>query len=276
MINPTNILTVLKYDGVRFFNVSSQASDPLMDNFTIDMTSVNAIYAGYEKPINALYLYLGTIKNEVSSNLILEYYNGTSWVTLTAIDQTQALYKSGIINWTTPLDSVQTEVNSITKHWVRITSETDLSIGVEVGYVGVLFSDDTDIGLEYPSLLKDCFYPQGRTDFIIYHASAKNYIISELLRKGYCKTVGGVTEPINQWDVLNVYELQQASLYYAMSQIFFNLSDNSSDNYWQKYIEYKSKFESAFNLGLLRIDQDNDGQADPEEKTPIKSYRWVR
>jgi hypothetical protein len=276
MINPTNVLTVIKYDGVSYTNVTTEASDPSMDTFRHELDTGKYLYVGYDKVISALYLYLGATVNLAGGSMIVEYWNGTAWTQLSVVDQTQYLKMSGIINWKAPTDATETTIEGLPKCWVRLSGTSLSTLAITFQYVGLLFSDDTDIGLEYPSVLKECFYPQGKTDFVIYHIAAKDYIMSELLRKGYTKKVDGKTEPINQWDVLNIYELRQASLYYAMSQIFFNLSDNSSDNYWQKYTEYKAKFENAINLGMLRIDQDNDGQVDEDEKQPIKSYRWVR
>lgn len=276
MINPNNILTVLEYDGNVYTNQTSPASDPTLDTFRAELDTGKYIYVGYNKPINALYLHITATQNTTDGVLKVEYYNGTSWVELSAVDQTQYLKRSGIINWQAPTDSTDVAVNGLTRCWVRLSGDVLTSSAVTFSYIGLVFSDDLDIGIEYPSVLKECFYPTGQNDFMIYHVSAKNYIMSELLRRGYSKTINGVKEPINQWDVLDIYELRQASLYYAMSQIFFNLSDNSNDNYWQKYNEYKSKFDNAFNLGILRIDQDQDGQADAEENQPMASFRWIR
>lgn len=276
MINPSNILTVFTYDGVSYNNVTSQASDLRLDSFTYDLSPTKFIYVGYSKPINALYFYMIDGKNNVNTNLKFEYWNGTAWTSLSIADQTHALKYSGMVNWTTPTDFAETSVNSITSCWIRVSTQAATTPNLKFQYMGLVFSDDTDISIEFPSVLQECYYPTGYSDFFSYHVNAKEYVMSELLRRGYTKMVGASKEPINQWDVLDVYELRQASLYYAMSQIFFTLSDNSSDNYWQKYIEYKNKYEQAMSLGMLRIDQDNDGQADESEKLPIASVRWVR
>lgn len=276
MINPNSILTVLEFDGVAFENHTSAAADPTLDIFQAELDAGKFLYVGYDKVISALYLHVAANLNATAGTMIVEYWNGTAWTTLTSVDQTQYLKRSGIINWQAPTDAATSAVNGISKCWVRLSGSVPTSAAATFSYVGLLFSDDLDVGLEYPSVLKECYYPTGQSDFIIYHVSAKNYIMSELLRRGYSKTIDGVKQPITQWDVLDIYELRQASLYYAMSQIFFNLSDNSSDNYWQKYLEYKGKFDQAFNLGTLRIDQDNDGAVDPEEDQPMKSFRWIR
>jgi hypothetical protein len=276
MINPNNILTVLEFDGSVYENHTSAASDPTLDTFRAELDTGKFLYVGYNKVITALYLHLTATLNTANGTMKVEYWNGTAWTELSAVDQTQYLKRSGIINWQAPTDAADSTVNGLSRCWIRLSGDVLTSAAVTFSYVGLVFSDDLDIGIEYPSVLKECFYPQGQTDFMIYHVSAKNYIMAELLRRGYNKTINGVKEPINQWDVLDIYELRQASLYYAMSQIFFNLSDNSNDNYWQKYLEYKSKFDNAFNLGILRIDQDQDGQVDESENQPMASFRWIR
>lgn len=275
MINPSNILTVLVEDINGITDVTTEASDPSSDTFRTDVTPLNSIYVGFEKPINALYFYIASGFNVDGGKITLEYWSTSGWKGLSPVDQTKFFSRSGVMNWNMPTDAAKLELNGIEQYYLCMYSD-DSALNVEFQYIGLVFSDDLDIGIEYPSVLKECFYPAGKTDFFLYHVSAKNYIMSELLRRNYTRTVNGVKEPITQWDILDIYELKQASLYYAMSQIFFNLSDNSSDNYWQKYLEYKSRFDQAFNLGILRIDQDNDGQVDSEENETMKSFRWIR
>lgn len=276
MINPNSILTVLTEDeNGDLTNQTTRASDPTIDTFTTNISPLNTIYIGYEKPINALYFQLASGMNTTGGTMTLEYFSTTGWKGLSPVDQTQFFNRNGIINWNMPSDAALLEYGGIEGYYVCIYSAETIT-ALEIQYVGLVFSDDNDIATEYPSVLKECFYPKNQSSFIIYHVSAKNLIMSELSRRGYTKTVNGVESPVTQWDVLDIYELRQASLYYAMSQIFFNLSDNSSDNYWQKYLEYKDKFDRAFNLATLKIDQDNDGQLDPDENDQMKSFRWVR
>lgn len=276
MINPSNILTVLTYNGSTYANKTAEASDIHGDDFTFDLSPTKLIYVGYTKPINAIYWYQIDGKNNVSTSTKVEYYNGTVWVELIVADQTFAFNRNGMMNWEAPTDAATNVVNSIEKYWLRFSTVLATTNNLKFQYIGLTLSDDNDIKSEFPSLLQAAYYPTGQNDFMSYHLSSKEYIMAELLRRGYTKNVGSEIEPINQWDILNVYELRQASLYYTISQIFFTLSDNSSDNFWQKYLDYKNKFETAINVGMLRIDQDNDGQTDPAEKLPITSYRWVR
>jgi len=276
MINPSNILTVLTYDGSTYVNRTQEASDIHGDDFTFDLSSTKFIYVGYTKPISSIYWYLIDGKNNVSTQTKVEYYNGTAWTQVSIVDQTVAFNRNGMMNWQAPTDPSTVVVNSIEKYWLRFSTQDATTPNLKFQYIGLTLSDDNDIKSEFPSLLQSAYYPTGQNDFMSYHLSSKEYIMAELLRRGYTKTVGTDVEPINQWDILDVYELRQASLYYTMSQIFFTLSDNSSDNFWQKYLDYKNKFEIALNVGMLRIDQDNDGQTDTSEKLPITSYRWVR
>ena len=276
MINPSNILTVLREDNIgNTTNYTIQAADPMTDAFPLNIGTLDSMYAGYEKPISSIYIYISSGQNLTGGNLVIEYWTGTMWKALPALDQTQFFNRNGTISWTMPTDWVPLEIDGIEKYYVCMYGDTDLT-GLQIQYVGTVLSDDTDIALEYPGVLQSAYYPTGQTNFMSFLITAKEYIVSELLRRGYTKTVGTEVEPINQWDILNIFELKQASLYYALSQIFFTLSDNSSDNFWQKYLDYKNKFETAMNLGMLRIDQDNDGQVDPNEKASIASFRWVR
>jgi hypothetical protein len=276
MINPTNILTVLREDNLgNITNFTTQAADPLFDSFRLNIGTLNSLYIGYNKPITSSYIYITDGQNVDGGEIVVEYWDGTIWKGLSIVDQTQFFNRSGTISWTMPSDWAPLELGGIEQYYVCIYGTADIT-DVEVQYVGTVLSDDTDIALEFPSILQAAYYPTGQTSFMSYHITAKEYIVAELLRRGYTKTVGTEVEPINQWDILNVFEFRQASLYYALSQIFFTLSDNSSDNYWQKYLDYKNKYEQAMSFGFIRIDQDNDGQTDGNEKAPIASYRWVR
>ena len=272
MINSKSSLKILYYNGSVYTDVSLDLGNFSRDSVNGQLDVNKFLYFGLNKPVKSVYAYVNTASN--NDPLILEYYNGTSWLPLEIFDDSKKLTRSGLICWDLPSDQVEHTVNSITKCWFRFRNDANKPFNLNG--LGVLFSDDNDIVKEFPQLMDDCYYSPGKTDHILFHAASKEYIMSRLRTLGYVKTGSNGEENINEWDVLDVFELQQASLYYTIGQIFFNLSDNNQDQYWQKYQEYNKKFEEAFALGRLRIDLDNDGQVDEVEKQQIKSYRWNR
>lgn len=268
-------LTVLHDDGGVFTDHSNDSQDFKRDTFNIQLTTDDYIYIGFRKDINAIYSEIVTA-NTIASDLTIEYHRDDStWVTLSASDDTKGFTRSGFITWERPEDGLGVAVDGKDMCWVRISSSANID-NVEFQAINLLFSDDNDICSEVPALVDSCFYQQGQTSHILHHVASKNYIMSRLRGRGYIKETPSGEENIDQWDVLDIYELRQASTYYAIAQIYFNLSDTVEDQYWAKYKEYTDKFEEAFALGRLRIDQDDDGQVDVDEKRPVKHTRWFR
>lgn len=267
-------LNVVYSDGVTETNYSADAQNFKRDSFEITLAPTDFIYVGFYKVINALYFQL-QVANTISSSLNVEYYSTSGWSSLEISDDTKGLTRSGFVTWYRPEDAAPLSVSGIEACWVRV-SVNDAIDPVTFQAINLVFSDDNDLSSETPALVDPCFYQTGQTSHILYHVSAKNYIMSRLRSLGYIKHTANGEANITEWDILDIYELRQASTYYTIAQIYFNLSDTPDDQYWTKYKEYEQKFEEAFSLGRLRIDVDDDGQVDPTEKRPINSIRWVR
>ena len=267
-------LDVIYSDGGVETNYSADAQDFKRDSFTVTLTIDDFIYVGYHKPINALYFHI-LQANTISSSLSFEYYSTSGWKALEVADDTRAFSRSGFVTWERVEDAADITVGGIEGCYVRLAANDDID-PVEFQAINLVFSDDNDVCSEVPALIDACFYPQGQNSHILQHVAAKNYIMGRLRSLGYIKHTESGEQNINEWDVLDIYELRQASTYYAISQIYFNLSDTADDQYWAKYREYEQKFEEAFALGRLRIDLDDDGQVYAVEKRPIKTLRWGR
>lgn len=267
-------LNVIYSDGAAETNYSKEAMDFKRDTFTITLTTDDFIYIGYRKPINALYVAM-TALNAVTSSLSLEYYSTSGWAALHACDDTKAFSRNGFITWDRPEDPADLTVAGIEACWIRIAANDDID-PVTFQAINLIFADDNDMCDEVPSLLDPCFYPQGQSSHLLQHVATKQYIMNRLKARGYIKNTEDGLANIDEWDVLDIYDLKLAATYYSISQIYFNLSDDIDDQYWVKYQEYKNKFEEAFGAGLLQIDLDDDGVADIQEKRSIRTIRWVR
>lgn len=266
----TNLTVLYDNDGT-VSDQSKPSMDFKRDTYSITMTTGDYIYIGYPKVINAVYLHM-TELNTAGGNLTAEYSNDQgTWSPLIIFDDTNNLSRDGFICWDRPSDAGDLTVDGKELCWVRLQSDVDQT-QVTVQALNLVFSDDNDICEFEPSLLDSCFYQNGATSHILKHVAAKSHILSELRRLGYMSGNNEVTE----WDILNSYQLKLASTYYAISQVYFNLSDDPEDQYWSKYMEYNKKFEEAFALGRLDIDVDDDGQVDEDEKRPMQSKRFFR
>lgn len=274
MLDCRTKLCIIYDDSVTQTDYSQQAADFCDGTFDIQLDTNKYLYIGFSKPIRYVYTYLQTF-NTAGENLVLEYYNGSAYVPLSICDDTNNLGESSIINWDPQSDAQNDTVLGQTKCFVRLSATGPMDT-ITVKGINILFSDDSDIQVEFPAILRDCYYPEGETDFIKYHITARNYIMQRLRSLGYVNTSGDLDSNITEFDVLDIFELRQASLYYAMSQIFFTLSDNVDDQYFQKYETYQRRFEEAMALGALRIDQNGDGQVNEGEIRAVKTVRWVR
>lgn len=266
-------LTIL-HSAPAFTDYSADAQDFMRDEFAIDFADQDHLYIGYHKPINAFYVQLNAI-NTTLNEVVFEYYNGTSWSELDVADDTKVLSRSGFVTWERLEDSASFEVDSKDLHWVRIRFD-GVTTGVIFQAINLIFADDNDVYAEEPALIDPAFYPNGQTSYILQHVAAKNKIMAELRKLKYVKVTEDGQENINEWDILDIYEMRQAACYYAIGQIYFNFSDDPDDQYWAKYKTYEYKFEETFGLGRLRIDVDDDGKVDEAEKRPIKSMSWSR
>lgn len=267
-------LDIIYSDGGSETDFSQDAQDFKRDTFNITLTTDDFIYVGFKKTINALYFALEQV-NTITSSLSIEFFSDEGWSQLEISDDTRAFSRSGFITWLRPLNGELVTIAGKELCWIRISSNDNIDL-VEFQAINLVFSDDNDICSEVPALVDTCFYQQGASSHILQHVAAKNYIMSRLKTVGYINFTETGEQNINEWDILDVYELRQASTYYAISQIYFNLSDNVEDQYWSKYKEYEQKFEEAFSLGRLRIDMNDDGQVNSDEKRPIQTVRWSR
>jgi hypothetical protein len=267
-------LDILHDDGGVFADYSADAQDFKRDPFTITLTTDDYLYVGFKKTINALYASVQVV-NTNASTMSLEYWNGTAWTVLEASDDTRGFTRSGFITWSRPDDDEAVTVDTKEACWMRMSVDADTT-AVEFQALNIVFSDDNDISQEVPALVDACFYPANQTSHILIHVSAKNYIMGRLRSLGYVQSTADGEENINEWDVLDIYEIRMASTYYTISQIYFNLADDPEDQYWAKYKEYEQKFEEAFGLGRLRIDVNDDGKVAASEKRQIRTLRWGR
>ncbi|MGB9661344.1 MAG: baseplate J/gp47 family protein [Moorellaceae bacterium] len=79
----------------------------------------DSIYIGAGVMFNSLYINFFTPGAGISGSW--QYYNGSSWVTLAATDNTSGLTKSGSVTFTAPSDWQATTVNGKTAFYIRFT-----------------------------------------------------------------------------------------------------------------------------------------------------------
>lgn len=277
MINPKTKLSVLHDDNSVFTDHSESAADYIRDDFSLDLSSTeDYLYLGYSKPFSASYAAL-TTANTNANTLAAEYWDGDSWESLDLTDESKGLTRSGFLFWTKPSDWASTSVNSESAYWIRLRPSADHS-ATDVRGVNIVYSDDTMLKSEFFEIDNSNLLPPGENSHITKHTSARNEIVQRLTNMGYLTIDASNTQDsLDQWDLIDIFEVRQASTYLALSKIFFNLSDSIDDHWWNQYLSYKAKYEEAFKLSVLSIDSDNDGiDEDDEVQAPMRVFRWKR
>lgn len=274
MIKTNEKLTILHDDN----SVFAEYSDDLLqfDRDTASVTMVAAedfIYIGFYKPINNIYAELGTANTNAAS-ITVKYYNGSAFTAVSSqFDDTKAFNRSGFVRWDRGLDvstnlEAKTTVNGVEQYWYQISMSADSSAMVFNG-LNIVFSDDQDIKkvlFEYTKYL-----PVGETSHILTHASARDEIIQTLNLQGKHKidAVSGFARDISAFDLLDISEVKLASTYLVLSNIFMSVSDQVDDQYLQKSNIYRSKYNKIINVMKLRVDSDDDGKEDKQERNTV-------
>lgn len=277
MINTKTKLSVLTYISSLFADISSDASDSTRDTTDFILSDSDYVYIGFNKPINSFFVQL-TAFNTNAAELSLDYYNGSTWTPVQGfLDDSKALSRSGFITWDrNQANEAMTVVSTTELYWYRISTNAILE-EVTLQTITGLFSDDQDLMIEIPEITTA--YMPSKTSHFNAHLAARNDIIQALRNQGN-RTLNhssGEDKDLTFWDILEIEQLKQASVYLALSKIFFNLSDQIDDKLSERTSFYYNKFEKAFKLAFLSIDKDDNGLKDTDEELPeVKSLRVTR
>lgn len=154
-LNP--ITKAYYYDHPVYTDETIDFNDDGVDDFYLlpSPEDVNdAFYYGHDKQFSGVTLDIS--QAAVGNTVVWEYWNGTSWATLTVVDGTAGFTISGVndVTFAPPGDWAETDVNSDTMYWVRsrcsVASFTTHPIGTQ-GWVlsrpyHVVYTD-TNLGM---------------------------------------------------------------------------------------------------------------------------------
>lgn len=277
MIESTEKLTVLHDDNGVFVNHTEDAADLTRDNFNLTLVAAeDYLYLGHYKPFGTLFAGIIT-GNTNSGSFAAEYYNGSTWVSLDLSDESRNFTREGYMFWNRD-NMKSTSVNSVEAFYIRLRPDVDHSATVIRG-INLIFADDSALKQEFFEVDNSNLLPPGEISHLVHHVAARNTIVQTLRNKNYKKHNEGSAraEEINQWDLMDIFQVRQAATMLALSKIFFTLSDSQEDTWWAKYEEYQRRYEHAFELINLSVDTDNDGEEDiNENQEQFKIMRWTR
>lgn len=274
MIDPKIKLTVLSDSNGTFADHTEDACDFSRDDFSVTLnSSTSYLYIGFRKPIGGFYVEL-TTPNQTANTLNAEYYNGTAWVSLTISDSTKGFTRSGYISFDRSVLK-PTTVNAVEKTWVRLRPSATHTATVIRG-INLVFTDDNALKDRFMEIDNPSILPVGSSSFITAHQAARNEIIEDLRKRGHIKVTSTGVENLDQWDLLDIYQIRQVSIFKALANIFFALADNPQDKWYVQYAKYSDLYHDAINSLSLTSDLNDDGKTDKQEtaQTP-RSFRFT-
>jgi hypothetical protein len=257
-------------------NYSKKLENYVDETQAITLLNTDYLYVGYKKPINAFYVGMSTVSTGTRT-FALEYYNGSAFTSVTNLDDgTIGFTRNGWVKWDrNQTNEAKTTINSVELYWYRVSVGTSTSAVTFLG-INLLLSDDIMIKEMEPHLVDADFYPTGYTSFIPFHQAARNEIVQRLRNEGRGTYNGSTFNDLTVFDLLDFSQLSEASKYFALSQIYFNLSDSTDDKYWQKFEDYLKRYNNAYRVFFLSLDTNDDGKQDADEKESFKSGLIVR
>lgn len=245
------------------------------------VASQDYFYIGNIARFNHAYLKLATL-NTANTSMTVEYFSGTTneWTrAVELIDETQGLTQSGFITWVPDkndaweisdckydalgnvtfstgrnnIDSNDTLIYD--KYWIRISFNNDLDVGTELSWAGQKFSDDDDLGAEFPDLIRSnvkTAFESGKTDWEEQHVRAAEIIVQDLISKKVIFTKNQILER-RSFTLASVYKV---------AQMIFN---SFGDDYVDQKLAAKSEYEKRLDTSIYDVDLNLDGELDQSE-----------
>ena len=275
-----NFYTVLHDNGVTIEDISLSAKDFTTNFLSLALANTHHLYVGYYKPFKQFYVELKPF-NTVAGDFVFEYWDGTAWVTLEAIDESQNFFKSGFIYFTRPDDWAANTVNGEENFYIRLQPSASHDVGTILKGLGILLSNDLDLeGIKANIVSK----LNSGESWVGKHEAARKYIIQKLRNLGNRKVISSQSNnpvfvtasetssilysDLTEFDLLEPFELREASKFYALSYIYLDeLSDEQDDKYERSGKRHLKRADEAVNLFMLKLDTDDDGEEDAAESS---------
>jgi hypothetical protein len=228
------------------------------------------LYIGNVVPFNHFYLKMGTA-SVASTTMSIDYWGGNTWNSVVeTIDETEGLTQDGYVTFVPDRDSGWTEgdtngqgqsitgLTSVTiydKYWIRVSLNNDLTDNAVISWIGNKFSDDNDLGSEFPDLVRASVitaFEAGKTDWEEQHVRAAEVIISDLIKKKIIFAKGQILDR-------NTFMLPSIS---KVSEIIYNAF---GDDYEKNKKASKDEYTARIDKSIYDVDNNLDGELTPNE-----------
>lgn len=227
-------------------------------------------YIGNIAPFNHFFLKLST-PSVASSNMKVEYRSTSGWERcIELFDETEGLTQDGFVtfvpNKNTGWDrldlkydvdgNVEFSNNRNTpdandtviydKYWVRISFDTDLTASTILSWIGQKFSDDYDLGSEFPDLLRSTVltaFQSGKTNWEEQHVRAAEIIVRDLIAQQVIFSKGQILE--RQSFTLSSVSKVSEIIYNSFGDDYLDQKKSAMDEYTKRL--QKSIFDVDLN-----------------------------
>ena len=272
---------VIYSDNGTLIDFSTELENYYSGSKSFDLVAAeDYIYIGSDFPFNHKYLKMDgvNVNSDVAVISDISYWtNNREWVSaVEVIDETKldgkTFGQSGYITWVTDKEDswyredtsgtkTNQEVQGLTdiiiydKYWIRITFSADLTAGTAVSWLGNKFSDDYDLGSEFPELNTTAAlsaFKSGKTDWEEQHVRAAQIIINDLKKKNRIDHGNQILER-NDLTLMAVSKLAEL--------IYVAYGDDYADNRTAAKNEYIERLNSTFPV----IDKNLNARKDRKE-----------
>ncbi len=234
------------------------------------------LYIGSYFPFNFLYFKTGTA-NDQATNLSVDVWANSQWVSTVEIndgtDSGGASFgQSGCSSWVpnrnngwqrddtvTPSGTeIITGLGSVTvydRYWARLSWSADFNVASTMSWIGTLFSNDDDLGAEYPDLTRSAVldaWESGKTTWEEQHVKAAEIIIQDLRNKRII---------VHKSQILERNDFKNAAVSKVAEIIFSGLGPD----YDAERIKAKTEYEKRISSNSANIDKNANGNLDRVE-----------
>lgn len=231
------------------------------------VTGQDAIYIGSLYPFNHQYFKFGATVNLVAATMSIKYWDGNEFVDVANIlDETNTFGQSGFITFTPDEDKLWCKENTedITElddikiynmYWLKITFNQNLTASTIISWIGQKFSDDDDLGAEYPLLTRSSMkaaFETGKTSWEEQHVRAAELLIKDLIESN-------VIDNRNQILVREKFKLAAVSKCAELAFAGFG------DDYNDDKVNARNEYNSRRKMRIYLVDLDGDANLEPFE-----------
>jgi len=236
--------------------------------------SQDSILIGSRLPFNHFYIKL-LEETEQLSSLKVSYWSSGGWRSSVEImDETGSFSRSGFISFTPDKNAdwkMEEESKSIPElasviiydhYWVKVESLSNMTNPVSFEWIGNIFSDDSDLGSEFPDLIKNAVltsFQAGKSDWQEQHVKAAEIIEQDLINRGIVDGNENILD--REW-------YRNAAVQKTAEIIFGAFGDDYTDQRIQARDEYKLRLVKR----LARVDKNKNAIEEPFERKVITGF----